>query len=322
MTLDRKRGFTLVELLVVIAIIGVLVGLLLPAVQAARESGRRSSCINNLKQLGLALHQFHDRQRHFPPGRGGPVPLVFSPQAHLLPHVEQGSLHSRLDLSSSPTNLLIAGVFYSGAVNAAAAAEAVAVLQCASDPAGGRVPGINFGGTNYAANVGSGMVDQGTLVRADGVFYLNSKTRFADLVDGSSQTIAFSERTLGLNDKPLVSMPVPGSPFILETSGVQVTEALCAEQGTGSWNAERGGKWILGNYGNTLYNHFHPPNAPGWDCMNPAQQRGLFAARSYHPGGVNVLYCDGSVSFIANAIDLAAWRALATRAGLEMPAIP
>jgi prepilin-type processing-associated H-X9-DG protein len=227
-----------------------------------------------------------------------------------------------LDLNAAPTTLVIAGVTYSGAKNAAAAAESVPVLQCPSDPAGGRVPGLSFGGTNYAANAGSGVVDQGSLARSDGVFYFTSRTRIADIVDGTSQTIAFCERTLGLNEMPQQATPVPGSPFILETSGTAVTEQLCASQGTGSWNPQRGGKWILGNYGNTLYNHFYPPNSEVWDCMNPPQQKGLFAARSYHPTGVNALYCDGSVSYLANTIDLVAWRALATRAGLETPPTP
>ena len=133
-------GFTLVELLVVIAIIGILISLLLPAVQSAREASRRAACDNNLKQLGLALHQFHDTNGRFPPGRGGPPPTVFSPQADLLPFVEQNGLYGQLDLTAAPTPLVIAGVTYSGATNNAAAIQAVGVLQCPTDPAAGRVP--------------------------------------------------------------------------------------------------------------------------------------------------------------------------------------
>jgi prepilin-type N-terminal cleavage/methylation domain-containing protein len=141
---DRNRaargsaGFTLVELLVVIAIVGVLMAL--------------TACGNNLRQLGLALQQFHDARGQFPPGRGGPAPTVFSPQAYLLPYVEQGGLHGQLDLKSAPTNLTIAGIPYSGATNAAAAAQAVPILQCPSDPVAGRVQGSTFGGTNYVAS--------------------------------------------------------------------------------------------------------------------------------------------------------------------------
>jgi len=302
----KPAGFTLVELLVVIAIVGVLMALVMPAVQMAREAGRRTACGNNLRQLGLALQQFHDARGQFPPGRGGPAPTVFSPQAYLLPYVEQGGLHGQLDLKSAPTNLTIAGVSYSGATNAAAAAQAVPILQCPSDSASGRVQGSTFGGTNYVACVGSGTVGNGTLVRADGVFYLMSRVRFADLRDGSSHTAACSERTLG------------AGLYILELgNGVDVSIGSCGSRGTGGWYSQRSAKWILGNYGNTLYNHFYAPNALEWDCMNQAQQKGFMAARSNHPGGVQLLCCDGSTRFVADAINLAIWRGLATRSGGE-----
>ena len=291
----RPTGFTLVELLVVIAIIGVLVSLLLPAVQSAREASRRSTCANNLKQLGLALHAFHDAQQHFPPGRGGPAPLVFSPHAFILPYVEQGGLFGELSLTTSPADLVIAGVAYSGQANLTAATQVVPVLQCPTDPADGRVPGQTFGGTNYAACTGSGTITFGTLVASDGVFYTTSATRFADLLDGSSNTAAFSERMLGtgLTVTTLSSADVPY--YILELgTGVDVSTNTCASLGTGDWNSLRGSKWILGNYGYTLYNHYYTPNVTDWDCMNQAQQKGLMAARSNHPQGVNLLLCDGS----------------------------
>ena len=194
-----SRGFTLVELLVVIAIIGILIGLLLPAVQIARESSRRTSCANNLKQLGLALHGFAETHGCFPSGRGGPAPLVFSPQAMLLPYVEQSGLQSTLDFTLAPTDLVIAGVSYSGAKNRPAATQRIAMLCCPSDPADGRVPGLDYAGTNYAANASSG-ANQGSLTDADGVFYLTSAVTFAKLIDGSSHTAAFSERQLGNGD--------------------------------------------------------------------------------------------------------------------------
>jgi len=315
---DGSAGFTLVELLVVIAIIGVLMALVLPAVQAAREASRRGACANNLKQIGLALHQFHDAQQQFPPGRGGPGALVFSPQAYLLPFVEQNGLYNKLDLYSAPTKLVIAGVTYSGDANAAAAAEAIALLQCPSDPASGRVTGSTFGGTNYVANSGSGAVGNGTLVRADGVFYLTSNVRFRDLLDGTTATVAFSERTLGNGMALATPTPYDGL-YILELGkNVDVSVANCATQGTGGWYSQRSGKWILGNYGNTLYNHFYTPNSTNWDCMNQAQQKGFLAARSYHPGGVQVLLCDGSVRLTADQVDAALWHGMATRAGREI----
>lgn len=320
-----RSGFTLVELLVVIAIVGLLMALLLPAVQAAREAGRRAACLNNLKQLGLALHQFHDSQRRFPPGRGGPAPLVFSPHAFLLPLVEQDGLYHGLDLTSAPTNLVIGGVPYSGAANAAAAAEVVGVLTCPSDPPGGRIRGLKFGGTNYIACTGSGTVGDGTLAGAtgtlagaDGVFFLASKIRFADISDGTSHTAAFSERTLGPGVAPTAPPSAPATNYIWELGTVSgFSAANCDAAAGGSWFVQRGGKWILGNYGNTLYNHFWPPNSRGWDCMNLAQQKGRFAARSQHPGGVGALWCDGSARTVADTVALEVWRAASTRAGSE-----
>jgi len=312
-----RHGFTLVELLVVIAIIGLLIALLLPAVGSAREAARRSACSNNLHQLGLALHQFHDLRQTFPPGRGGPAPTVFSPQAYLLPYVEQRGLHNQIDFFSAPMDLVIAGVPYSGAKNRAAALEVVPVLQCPSDPAGGRVTGSVFGGTSYAANTGSGTVQSGSLVDADGVFFLTSRIGFKHLVDGAPHTVAFSERMLGTGQKP-TGLPDDPSQVILElTNATAVGTTGCADPTNGGWYAARGAKWILGNYGNTLYNHFHPPNALTWDCMNLAQQKALMTARSLHGAGVNVLYCDGSSAFVSDSIELSIWRALATRAGLE-----
>lgn len=306
-----------------IAIVGVLMALLMPAVQMAREAGRRIACGNNLKQLGLALQQFHDARGYFPSGRGGPAPLVFSPQAHLLPYVEQGGLHGQLDLKSAPTNLVIAGVSYSGAANAAAASQAVPVLQCPSDPAAGRVIGSTFGGTNYVACVGSGTVGAGTLVRADGVFFLTSRVRFADLVDGSSHTAALAERTLGNGELPAFDPPVDAGLYILELkNSVDVSIAGCASSGNGGWYSTRSAKWILGNYGNTLYNHIYGPNAREWDCMNLPQQKGFLSARSNHPGGVQLLCCDGSARYVVDTVDLAVWRGLATRAGREVALVP
>ena len=315
-----RGGFTLIELLVVIAIIGVLVALLLPAVQAAREAVRRSSCGNNLKQLGLALHMFHDSHGHFPPGRGGSLPEIFSAQAYLLAYVEQENLRQLVDYSAAPTTFGIGGgVVFDGSPNHDAATTAIGLLQCPSDPAGGRVPGSIYGATNYAANAGSGTVEFGSLTDADGVFYLGSAVGFRDLLDGSSHTAAMSERPLGPGGPAPEDEPPERRRYTREIpGGDDPTAAACSSSGPGSWYSERGAKWILGNYGNTLYNHRFAPNSESWDCMNMRQQKAAMTARSFHPGGVLVLYCDGSVRLMSEASDLAIWQGIATRAGGEV----
>lgn len=315
-----RRGFTIIELLVVIAVIGVLVALLMPAVQSAREAARRTSCSNNLKQLGLALHSFHDVHLRFPPGRGTPLPEIFSAHAYLLSHFEQGNLEATIDLSAAPTTFTIGGgVEFDGSPNYPAATTALSVLQCPSDIADGRVPQSPFGATNYAANAGTGTVNYGSLTDADGVFYLGSKVAFRDLTDGTSHTAAFCERTIGPGDPSGAVAPSDEARYIWELpGGADTTPAACYSATDGVWFGERGGKWILGNYGNSIYNHYYPPNEPTWDCMNMRQQKSLSAARSFHTGGVMLLLCDGSVRWVSDSIDLDTWRGLASRSHGEV----
>ena len=129
----HRRAFTLVELLVVIAIIGVLVGLLLPAVQAARETARATSCRNNLKQLGLALHNYESAHRRFPPGRGSPLPRAFSTFAYLLPQLEQSPLHSKIDFGKAPVDFNVGSTVHDGLVNRPVAIVALPVFNCPSE---------------------------------------------------------------------------------------------------------------------------------------------------------------------------------------------
>lgn len=144
-----------------------------------------------------------------------------------------------------------------------------------------------------------------------------SAVGFSDLLDGSSQTAAFSERTVG----PGQVGGDRGRLILERPPGADPAPAGC-DAGAGTWNPERGAKWILGNYGNTLYNHALPPNAGVWDCMDVWQQKGRLAARSGHPGGVSVLFCDGGVRFVADGTAGVVWQALATRAGGEIAFAP
>jgi len=316
---EHRNGFTLIELLVVIAIVGVLVAILLPAVQSAREASRRAACANNLRQAGMALQNFHGACQHFPPGRGTPVPGIFSAQAFLLPYFEEESLRNLIDYLSAPTSFFVTdGTFYDGARNHDAATRIISVYQCPSEVAGGRVPGSEFAGTSYVANAGSGLVNSGSLTNADGVFFTGSKVSFRSITDGSSHTAAMSERSLGPG-VPLGAASVGAvEGYMLQlTAPNDVTVSNCATPSLGTWYSQRSAKWILGNYGNTLYNHYYTPNAPLGDCMNAAQQKALTAVRGLHPGGVWVLFCDGSVRFADEQIDETLWRALSTRAGNE-----
>jgi prepilin-type N-terminal cleavage/methylation domain-containing protein len=301
----RARGFTLIELLVVIAIIGILVALLLPAVQAAREASRRMSCTNNLKQIGLTMQIYHSTFKVFPVARN-PFPLVHSSLARLLPYCEQLNLQQLVDFSTplnTPTNV-------------AASTMPVSLFVCPSDIGNGRVPGMLDAGSNYVANNGTGMIGYGLIASGDGVF-TQSPQGFRDLLDGSSNTAAFSESLLGKGTASSGSIPMDPRREVLEVAGGNDTTPAACGAGSGTWSGKRGGKWIDGHYGNTLYNHFYTPNPPQWDCGNGSHNKGLSTARSLHPGGVNVVSCDGSVRFVSNSVTRIIWQAFATRMGCE-----
>jgi len=241
-------GFTLVELLVVIAIIGILVGLLLPAVQSAREAARRMSCSNNLKQISLALHNYHSTYNRFP-GIGDAIDNGWSVQAQLLPYAEQSGLYDIVHFEAGLGRAASSEGF--NPPNDQAAASVVSFFVCPSDdvPAKKMVTysrGANtylweHAGLSYAVNVGSGTgdhVDYGT--RTDGMFWVDSRTSFRDILDGTSSTIAFAETLMGIgNDQSEVVFPQAGK-FIARGSGRNVSDMTAFRDSVWSTDPRKG----------------------------------------------------------------------------------
>ncbi len=319
---QRRGAFTLIELLVVIAIIAILIALLVPAVQKVREAAARTQCTNNLKQIGLGLHAYHEIWKHLP-GARDPYPFSFSPHAHLLPFVEQENLYKLIDFTGEDG----ATSTYKG-VNATAAATAVPVFSCPSDVGAvlggnGAVAGVTFGGTNYVSCVGTGASESGVIngdyVTGDGVFLLlPARVTFATITDGLSNTAAFSEAVYGNGIAALSPAPSQPDPVGLakDISGNAMDPSTC--DNTTTYTGQSGDRWINGGYLATAYNHVTTPNSQKFDCLNSSNNYGLKTARSRHSGGVNLLLCDGSVRFVLDSISLATWQALATREGGEL----
>jgi prepilin-type N-terminal cleavage/methylation domain-containing protein len=334
------RAFTLIELLVVIAIIGVLIGLLLPAVQRVREAALRAACQNNLKQIGLALHHYHSAFGKFPPARqpfSPPPPLVYSAHARILPYVEQDSVGRMIDFTTPP-------LFFPNAIppspgTYAASITVVKLWICPSDSIQGRVsgngalairpdgsvsPSDQYAGTNYVACVGSGSAAAlwGRYANSDGMFGQIPIT-VRDVTDGLTHTVAFSESLLGLGGDP---EPNAATAILTDTARQVLTlpgnaltdDVACSNPKAGYWSNLRGARWINGHYADANYNHHLLPNDKRWDCSNASHNPGQAAARSLHADGVNILLTDGSVRFASNDIARAIWEAMSTRAGGEI----
>lgn len=299
---SKTRGFTLIELLVVIAIIAVLIALLLPAVQQAREAARRTQCKNNMKQLGLALHNYHDQCNIFPYGvRNTPTAVYHCRETwmqQVLPMIEQANLYTTYQADTQPWIM---------DVIPAVRDRSIAAFQCPSDPSGpakGGSGGYRSGADgfqgNYVMCIGK---SQTYLVDNGGLFYWQSRTGLRDVTDGTSNTIMGSE--------------------------VMIRGAANTNSGWG----EGGGYWGGGEGGGFGFTTQFPPNSsvtdqvytcksttwPNAPCQNMvtySTQRNL--ARSYHVGGVHTVMADGAVRFVSNNIDTTLFQNLGTRSGGEV----
>ena len=326
----RRDGFSLVELLVVIAIIGVMTGVLLPAVQNARETARRSECVNRLRQIGLAVQNYESARGHLPSGSmAKALPespasphtfFLWSALAQAMPYMERGTIYGELDLNAP----LYRGDFKVSAENAATVQLMIPDFLCPTDR-GDRVSPL-FGPTNYAMCAGTG-ADGGTPFNADGAFYINSATSFSDLTDGASNTALVSEGVLGETPPPLTPRSAVDPQLVYAFGqGAPLTEAGCERSAVWNLSDPPGFAWANGEYRSAMYNHWTTPNARQFDCVTadtigpPERQYAAYGwrtARSNHPGGVNAAHVDGSARFVGDAIDLAVWQALGTRAGDE-----
>jgi len=279
-TLEPRRGFTLIELLVVIAIIGTLVALLLPAVQMAREAARRTACSNNLKQVGIALHLYHDTHNVFP---SGSLPNFVSGFTAILPHLEQGNTYDRYRFELP----------YTDAGNVAVLSQRIPIFLCPSMDVRRPVPlGTEIGApSSYLLNEGTGLYMTSNDGFAPIVWpsfgFANSPVSFGSITDGSSNTIAAGETTYAMPD------------YFWTASTPQVG-------GTVKWGTAR---WGVGYPLVSLGSTGRP--------FNLRANAGNGGFQSMHPQGANFLIADGSVRFMGR-IDSFTYRALGSRSGQEV----
>jgi prepilin-type processing-associated H-X9-DG protein len=324
--------------LVVIAIIAVLIALLLPAVQAAREAARRVSCVNNLKQIGLALHNYHTAHDSFPIGSsknmqnlGTYVPMAgVSTHAQALAQLGEVPLFNSINFNWGMDNNTASDCHWP---QVTAYMTLVKAFLCPSDPNAGLVNRNNYSGCFGTTTLSSASQ---TVSGSTGLFSYWQSYSLRDVLDGTSNTIAFAENLVGdgtTNVNPLTVMTlvtaIPNAAITLDAwsnpSVIQTALQACNaayNAKAGKPNGNRGVFWMLGVQSHTMFNTIATPNSkqnPWGACSAGMLFDSAFCkASSNHPGGVNVLFADGSVKFIKDSINQATWWSLGTRARSEV----
>lgn len=325
--LPRRKGFTLVELLVVIAIIGILIALLLPAVQAAREAARRSACTNNIKQVALALHNYHDVHKTFPrycyqSTAGASQWEGFSAHTMILPYMEQQAVYDIVFGLWSTCSQPADG--WPHADFTAIRRTKIDALTCPSDSS---QSGADTGNNNYPVCAGSNLGWSRSTSESNGVFSRDWERDIASIRDGTSNTIMVGEQRLGDHNggyspgDVVTGIPFPGAMTFPTQADVTAFGQSC-ESAKANHHSHSGRDWISPLFWATVFNTVAPPNWQWPSCQTcsgcgSGDSDGVFPARSYHPGGANHALADASVRFITETIDFNMYQYLGSRSGGE-----